>query len=80
MTQEATARLEDFRKLIEKSAGFPILYTDATSLSIKGNNNGLIVDSIPEATLLAFYPKRKLEAMETIGLLPQYEGSIIHDT
>ncbi|BDG35233.1 transposase [Parageobacillus caldoxylosilyticus] len=80
MTQEAAACLMDLRSPIEeKLLASPILHTDETSLSVEGKRQWVHAVGTPEATWLACHPRRGLEAMEAIGLLPRYEGTMIHD-
>lgn len=80
IVQESAARLEALREPIqEKLLASPILHADETSLSVQGKRHWLHVAGTSEATWLFCHPKQGREAMEAIGLLPRYRGTIMHD-
>lgn len=57
----------------------PIIHVDETSMRVDGKNQWVHVYSSGEVTLKVVHPSRGKEAMEAIGIIPRYDGYIIHD-
>jgi transposase len=57
----------------------PTLHVDETSLRVNRKNHWIHVYSSGEVTLKFLHPKRGLEAIESIGIIPRYGGVIVHD-
>ena len=60
-------------------AGIPSLHVDETSLRVDRKNHWIHVYSAGDITLKRLHPKRGLEAIEDIGIIPRYGGVVIHD-
>lgn len=67
------------RQAIETLLDQPCLHVDETSLRVNRSNHWLHVYSAGDQTLKFLHPKRGLEAMEAIGIIPRYGGITIHD-
>jgi len=52
---------------------------DETSLKVNKTNNWIHVHSSGDITLKFLHKKRGKEAIEGIGIIPKYEGVIVHD-
>ena len=74
---QALARWE--HAAIEQLLALPALHVDETSLRVERKNHWIHVCSGGEITLKFVHPKRGLEAIEAIGVIPRYGGVIIHD-
>jgi transposase len=57
----------------------PTLHVDETSLRVARKNHWIHVYCAGEMTLKFLNPKRGLAAIESIGIIPRYGGTIIHD-
>lgn len=57
----------------------PTLNSDETGINIGGKQQWLHCLSTPKYTLFHVDEKRGKEAMDRMGVLPEYEGTIIHD-
>ncbi len=57
----------------------PVIHVDETSLRVDGKNHWIHVYSAGDITLKFLHPKRGLEAIEDIGIIPRYGGVIVHD-
>jgi len=57
----------------------PVMHVEETSLRVEKKNHWVHVCSAGEITLKFVHPKRGLEAIEAIGIIPRYGGVIIHD-
>jgi hypothetical protein len=64
---------------IERLLTMPAMHVDETSLRVERKNHWIHVCSAQDITLKCLHPKRGQEAMEAIGIIPQYGGVIIHD-
>lgn len=73
----ALARWE--QAAIEQILSQPTLHVDETSLRVARKNYWIHVYGAGEITLKFLHPKRGLEAIESIGIIPRYGGTIIHD-
>lgn len=57
----------------------PSIHCDETSMKVNKKNEWIHVYSSGDTTLKFIHPKRGLEAIEDIGIIPKYGGVIIHD-
>lgn len=57
----------------------PVIHVDETSMRVDGKNQWVHVYSAGHITLKFVHPSRGKEAMEAIGIIPRYDGYIIHD-
>jgi transposase len=57
----------------------PTCHVDETSLRVDRTNHWIHVYASGEITLKFLHPKRGLEAIEAINIIPRYGGVIIHD-
>jgi transposase len=64
---------------VEQILGRPIMHTDETSFRVNGKNYWIHVYACGDITLKFLHQKRGKQAIEQIGLIPGYEGVIIHD-
>jgi transposase len=64
---------------IEQVLAMPAMHVDETSLRVDRKNYWIHVCSAGEITLKFVHPKRGLDAMHDIGVIPRYGGVIIHD-
>ncbi len=67
------------RAAIEQLLAMPVMHVDETSLRVDKTNHWIHVCSSGEITLKFLHPKRGREAIEAIGLIPRYQGVVIHD-
>ena len=76
LTKATAAPVELIKNLISNAsvAGF-----DESGMSVKGKTNWLHVASTVLATYYAIHPKRGSEAMDEIGILPNFDGVAVHD-
>ena len=73
---QAMARWE--QAAIAQILSQPTLHVDETSLRVERKNHWIHVYSSGDMTLKFLHPKRGLEAIESIGIIPRYGGTIIH--
>jgi transposase-like protein len=64
---------------IERLLQMPTMHVDETSLRVERKNHWIHVSSGGDITLKFLHPKRGLEAIENIGIIPRYGGVVIHD-
>lgn len=64
---------------IERVLQMPTIHVDETSLRVNKKNHWIHVCSAGDITLKFLHPKRGLEAIEQIGIIPRYGGVVIHD-
>jgi hypothetical protein len=64
---------------VERLLQMPAIHVDETSLRVDKKNHWIHVVSSGDITLKFLHPKWGLEAIEQIGIVPRYEGIIIHD-
>ncbi len=57
----------------------PLLHADETGMRVEGRLQWLHSLSNAELTLYQAHPRRGVEAIEANGLLPAYDGVIVHD-
>lgn len=78
--RDANERLMPFDGLARQwLTAEPVLHADETGLNINGKRHWLHVLSAPECTLFGLSTKRGTEAMNAMGVLPSYKGTLIHD-
>jgi transposase len=56
-----------------------VMHVDETGARIKGLLHWFHVSATPRLTYYAWHRKRGQEAMNTIGILPDYHGRLLHD-
>lgn len=56
-----------------------VLHVDETGININGKGKWVHVHTTPIWTLLVPHSKRGKEAMDAIGVLPSYKGTLVHD-
>lgn len=64
---------------IDQLLQMPAMHVDETSLRVNRKNHWIHVYSAGDITLKRLHPKRGLKAMEDIGIIPRYDGVVIHD-
>jgi transposase len=64
---------------IDKLLALKALNVDETSLRVDKKNQWIHVYSGEDITLKMLHPKRGLEAIESINIIPRYSGKLIHD-
>lgn len=64
---------------VEKLLLSPVIYCDETSLRVDKKNMWIHSYSAGDITLKFLHEKRGIEAMEDIGVIPRYGGTIVHD-
>ena len=80
MNQRFSANLDGFTKqLRERLSEQPVLHADETGYYYKSKRNWLHVLATPQHTLYMAHAKRGTEAMNEMGILPGYKGTLIHD-
>jgi len=65
---------------IERILGSPVIYCDETSLRVDKKNYWIHSYSYGDITLKFLHAKRGGEAIEEIGIIPKYQGAIVHDS
>ena len=64
---------------VEKLLKFPVLHVDETSLRINKKNHWIHVYTYGDISLQFVHPKRGIEAVDDIDIIPRYGGIIVHD-
>jgi transposase len=67
---------QEVGKLLLKS---PILHADETGIRLNGKNSWIHVVSNKDISLFGHHLKRGKEAMDDIGILDLYNGTLVHD-
>ncbi|MCP3764388.1 transposase [Domibacillus sp. A3M-37] len=68
--------VEEIRSVILSS---PVVHMDETGMDVLPKRQWVHVYSTPDETFYALHSKRRCEAMNEIGFLPDYQGIAIHD-
>lgn len=72
--------LEEWEKqTVKQLLEAKVIYADETGQRVSGKNNWIHSYSSEDIVLQFIHQNRGLEAMEEIGILPKYEGIIVHD-
>jgi transposase len=77
-------------KLSDNLAGFearskqeliasPLIHVDETGVRVEGAREWAHVTSTPELTYYAIDPQRGKDALDRIGILPLFQGNLVHD-
>lgn len=78
--QEAFNKLEAFDFLAkEKLCSASLVHADETSINVNGKRLWLHTASNDLWTYFSPHEKRGTEAMDAIGILPQFQGVLVHD-
>lgn len=68
--------MEDLKIKLRKE---PVLHADETGFYFEGQRNWLHTISTDEHSYYAVHPRRGTGAMNAMGILPDYEGVLVHD-
>jgi len=72
--------LEGFENVIrEKLMASPVIHCDETGIKVQGKRHWLHVVSNDKYTCYFAHPKRGSEAMDDMGILPEFKGVAVHD-
>jgi transposase len=78
--QDAFERLEVFDQWVRKQlAESSLLHADETGINISGKRNWLHSASNSGLTFFYPHPKRGAEALDEIGIIPEFKGTMCHD-
>jgi transposase len=77
---ESSPLLHDFVDCADRALlASPVVHHDETGISVDGHNEWDHVRASLEFTIHNLHKKRGKEAMDAIGFLPNYKGTVIHD-
>ncbi len=65
--------------LTEELVTSAVLHADETGCYLSGHRHWLHVHATGQATLYRWHRKRGREAMDAIGVLPRFRGTVVHD-
>lgn len=78
--KESFTALEDYEQVVKKQLlESPALHADETGLRFNGKNSWMHVISNKTLSFFAHHLKRGRQAMDAIGLLEHYKGTLVHD-
>lgn len=78
--KRCASNLEGFLKIVgDRLSSAAVLHADETGMRVAGKTSWLHSLSNSEYTLYHIDPKRGYEAMETMGILENYSGWLVHD-
>ena len=63
----------------EKVIASPVIHCDETGMKIQGKRHWLHVVSTDKYTCYFAHPKRGSEAIDAMGILPEFKGVAVHD-
>jgi transposase len=77
---EAAAALVEFKEIAKAQlVSEEVLHADETGLNVSGKGHWLHGATSPSWSLFCVSSKRGTEAMDTIGILPNFSGVLVHD-
>jgi len=68
-----------FEEIRQKVMSSGLIHSDETGTRVEGKNHWVHTASNSRYTHLALHPKRGQIAMDDIGVLPNYQGIMVHD-
>ena len=72
--------LADFEEIVHQELlKSPVIHLDETGIRVEGKRQWLHVASTPHATAYLIHPNRGKKAMETMDILPRFQGISVHD-
>lgn len=71
-----TPRVEEIRDTLSQA---PLLHADETGVRCVGKTHWLHVASTATQSLFSYSPKRGVEGFSQAGVLPSYDGTLVHD-
>ena len=74
---EALEPVED--EIVKQLIGSPVAHVDETGLRVEGKRQWMHVTSTERLTHYAYHGKRGSEATDSIGILPAFQGTAVHD-
>ena len=78
--RECFQNLEEFENVIrEKLLASPVIHCDETGMKIEGKRHWLHVASNDKYTCYFAHSKRGSEAINDMGILPEFKGIAVHD-
>jgi transposase len=78
--RECFQNLEEFENVIrEKLLASPVIHCDETGMKIEGKRHWLHVASNDKYTCYFAHSKRGSEAINDMGILPEFKGVAVHD-
>jgi transposase len=78
--RECFWNLENFENTVkEKLIASPVIHCDETGMKIQGKRYWLRVASTDKYTCYFSHPKRGSEAIDAMGILPEFKGVAVHD-
>lgn len=78
--KEAYKRLEEFESIVKDNLiGSEIIHADETSINVGGKRIWLHVASNSQWVHCSSHNKRGVEAMNDVGILPEFTGVLCHD-
>jgi len=78
--QKCVDSLEDYQQEVSKQLlKSPLLHADETGIRLNGKNSWMHVVSNKTISFFTHHLKRGKEAMNQMGILPNYNGTLVHD-
>ena len=78
--EQAFDKLGDTESLIgEEILASPVVNADETGMRVEGSNHWLHSVGTEKATVYGIHKSRGKEALDEIGILPRYTGTLVHD-